>query len=252
MEYNREERGIQNMEHKIQNLEREYNAQGFVPNSKFRIPCSVQKGAFLLEILIVIALLGVILGVGTQAVFVSLQSGKISGERDAAVGLASEALEAVRGITEENWQNIYLLTKGSTQYHPVQSGTKWATSTASETITLNNATYTRYFVVQNVCRDATAGSRLITGITDTTGGATTCTGSTGDFDPSTQKVTVTVSWTNADPVIMSEYFFRWKNKTCTQTAWTSAVPGNTVASCGSGTYDSIDSTATTTGGIHLI
>ena len=210
-----------------------------------------KRGAFLLEILIVIALLGVILGVSAQAVFVSLQSGKISGERDAAVGLASEELEAVRGITEENWQNIYTLTKGSAQYYSVQSGTKWATSTASEVIALNNATYTRYFVVQNVCRDATAGSRLVTGVTDSSGAGTTCTTSTGDFDPSTEKVIVTVSWPNADPVVISEYFFRWKNKTCAQVDWSGGATTPTdntvpVANCTSSTvYFTADSSIAT-------
>ncbi len=242
------------MEHRIQNKKQDVECgKKNAPRSVFRVPCSTKRGAFLLELLIVIALLGIILGVGTQAVYVSLQSGKTAGERDVAVGLASEALEAVRGITEENWQGLYNLTE-NTQYDTIQSGSKWVTTTTITPIALNNASYTRSFIVQNVCRD-TASTRSITGITDTNGTTTTCVASTGEFDPSTQKVTITVSWTGADPVTISEYFVRWKNKTCAQTNWIGGATTPTdnavvVANCISSTvYFSSDNTiATSTAG----
>ncbi len=193
-----------------------------ISNTKYYIPNNLKGGAFLLELLIVVALLGIILGVGTQAVYVSLQSGKIAGERDVAVGLASESLEAVRGISEENWQGIYNLAKSPQQYQTVKSGNKWATSTASETIVLNNATYTRFFIVENTCRSDTVvnGGREITG-------SAPCAGGTSD-DPSTQRVTVTVSWAGADPVIISDYFFRLRNRTCVQTNWSGGRQADTV------------------------
>lgn len=170
-----------------------------------------KKGALLLELLIVISLLAIILSVGTQAVYVSLQSGKVSGERDIAVGLASEALEAVRGASEEKWQNIYDLTKTSQHYKTVPSGNKWTLATGDETIAINNASYTRYVVIDNVSRDA--ATRLI---------------DTGtNYDPSTQKVTVTVSWPYADPVVITEYFLRWKNKVCNQTDWSGGAGSGT-------------------------
>ncbi len=189
--------------------------------STFNTQHSAQRrGALLLELLIVISLLAVILSVGTQAVYVSLQSSKISGERDIAVGLASEALEAARGVADEKWQNIYDLTKGS-QYHMVQTGNKWATSTGSEIVSLNNASYTRYVVIDNVSRDAS--TRMI---------------DTGtNYDPSTQKVTVTVSWPYADPVTINEYFLRWRNKICNQTNWSGGV-GSGVKNCPDTTYTS--------------
>jgi type II secretory pathway pseudopilin PulG len=201
-----------------------------IQNSKFQIPNST-RGALLLELLIVISLLAIILSVGTQAVYVSLQSGKISGERDVAVGLASEALEAVRGVSEEKWQNIYDLTKTPQHYKTVSSGNKWTLVSGDETIAINNASYTRYVVIENVSRDA--GTRMI---------------DTGtNYDTSTQKVTVTVSWTYADPVVIAEYFFRWKNKVCTQTGWTgNGLSGNTVTTCPTTTYDAIDTTVSTT------
>jgi len=154
-------------------------------------------------------------------VYVSLQSGKVSGERDIAVGLASEALEAVRGASEEKWQNIYDLTKNS-HYKTVQSSNKWTLSPGDETIAINNASYTRYVVIENVSRDA--GTRLI---------------DTGtNYDPSTQKVTVTVSWPYADPVVMTDYFLRWRNKVCNQTDWSGGA-GSGVKNCPNTSYDSI-------------
>ena len=104
---------------------------------KTRTTYSTSRGSLLLELLISIALLAIILGIGSEAVWVSLQSNKISGERDVAVGLASEALEQTRSVAEEKWQNLYDLTKGS-QYHMVQTNNKWATSTGSEIIPLND------------------------------------------------------------------------------------------------------------------
>ncbi|KKU81352.1 MAG: hypothetical protein UY07_C0020G0006 [Parcubacteria group bacterium GW2011_GWA1_47_8] len=222
-----------------------------IPRSMFHVPYSVPKrGALLLELLIAIAILAVILSVGSQAVYVSLQSGKTSGESDTAMGLASEALEQTRAVADEKWQNIYDLTKGS-QYHFVQSGNKWATSTGSELITLNTGSFTRYVVVQNICRDTTVGVRDVTGITDTDGTATTCTTSTGAFDPSTQKVTVTVSWSgNGSPVTISDYFIRWRNKVCNQTGWSTGGSGTTVKTCPDTNYDTISPAGTidTTGG----
>lgn len=199
--------------------------------------CSLKKGSLLLELLIVIAILAIILSVGSEAVFVSLQSGKVSGERDIAMGLASEALEAVRGATEESWQNIYGLTgKGSTHYQATSTVSmgRWTLAAGDETIKLNNATYTRYVIINNVSRHDT--TRAID--------------PAGNDDPSTQKVTVTVSWPNADPVTMYEYFFRWKNKVCSQSSWVgNGTPGNSIQTCGTNTtFDTIDATATTTGG----
>lgn len=204
-----------------------------------------QKGALLLELLIVISLLAIILSFGVNAMFLSLKSNKVAGERDIATALANESLEAVRATSDENWQNIYGLSRSPTHYYPKQSLGKWVLTTvpADGTVTVNNVVFTRYVVVENVSRDPN------THIVQTTY-------SSGYDDPSTQKVTSTVSWTGADPIVVFEYFFRWKNKLCPQTSWTTAIPGNTVttnANCPtSATYDSKDATVdTSTGSLKL-
>lgn len=221
--------------------------------SEFNIRYSQKRGVLLLELLIAISILAVVLSVGSQAVFVSLQSGKTSAESDVAMGLANEALEAVRGTAEEKWQNIYTLTRWTQHYYPAQSAGKWILTAGDEAIALNTASYTRYVTIQNVCRDTTPSSRAITGLTDgptdTDGTLTTCTTSGGLFDPSTQKVTVTVSWQGSgSPVTISDYFIRWRNKVCNQTGWTTGDSGTTVKTCPDTSYDTKDAAIDTTGG----
>ena len=193
-------------------------------NSKRIHPMFRLRGSLLLELLIVIGLLSIILTIGAQAVSVSLKSGKIAGERDVASGLAGETLEAVRGATEEKWQNLYTLTKTSQNYYATTSVNKWVIATGTETITINNAIYTRYFTVSNVSRDPS--TRLIE----------TSYNSAND-DPSTQQVAVTVSWTGGVPFTTSDYFIRWKNKVCNQTSWSSSGSSG-VKTCPDTTYSS--------------
>lgn len=200
-----------------------------IQNSKSTALLSTSsRGALLLELLIAISVIAAVLSVGSQSVYVSMQSGKTSGETDTAIGLANEALEATRAVADEKWQNIYDLTKASQHYKTVLSGNKWTLETGDETIALNTASYTRYVIVENVSRDAS--TRMI---------------DTGtNYDPSTQKVTVTVSWTgNGSPVVVSDYFLRWKNRVCPQTSWAGGVSSG-VKTCPDTTYTSKDSQTT--------
>lgn len=202
--------------------------------NKFQKKHKQNKGALLLELLVVISLLAIILTVGANGVFLSMRSNKVSGERDVASGLASESIEAVRATTEEDWQNIYGLTKSSGHYYPAQSSGKWILTSGDGTVTLNGIDYTRYVTIDNVSRDATTRN-----VQDTY--------SNTDDDPSTQKVTATVSWTGGVPVVMSEYFFRWKNMICNQTDWSGGV-GSGTKNCPDNTYGSQDGNLDTSGG----
>ena len=207
--------------------------------SKFKKINKKNGGALLLELLIVISLLAIILYFGANATFLSMRGNKTSGENGVATSLATETLEAVRSIIEEDYQNIYGLTKSTQHYYATQSAGKWITATGDETVVLNGITYTRYFTVGNVSRD------------DSTRNIQTTYSSTYD-DPSTQKITVNVSWSGGVPIVMSEYFFRWKNKTCGQPSWTTPDPGNTVHGCTDASYDSKDTGVdVSTGSIKL-
>lgn len=187
-----------------------------------------KSGQLLLEILVAIAAAAIVFTLGAQLVYVSLQSSRSAGEKNTALGLAEETFEAVRSAATEKWQNLFNLTKGTTNYFPQKSAgnLKWILTLGSEDITINNIVYTRSFTIQNVCRDTTAGARAITGITDTGGSTTTCATSGGSHDPSSQRVSVSISWPNAVSLSSNEYLTRWRNKVCPQINWdANATPG---------------------------
>lgn len=196
------------------------------------------KGQLLLEILVVIGVAATVVALGAQLIVVSLQSNKASGEKDVGLALVEETFEAVRNATSEKWQNLFNLTESS-NYYPTKSAGKWVISNAGiETVTVNDVGYSRSFIVQNMCRNTS--TKDVTVITDTNGTTQTCNDPpTGDsYDPSTQKVTATVSWSGADALSSSEYLSRWSNKVCLQTNWSGGAAGpGTGTACPITTYD---------------
>jgi hypothetical protein len=182
-----------------------------------------QSGQLLLEILVAVAAAAVIVTLGAQTTYVSIKGNKVAGDKNVALGLAQETLSAIDGVATEKWQNVYNLTKGSTSYYVATSSGKWIVATGTQSYSLNNISYSRSFVIQNVCR--ATSTRSILGITDATGSATTCATNGGAHDPSTQKVIITITWPETDPLSESAYITRWRNKTCTQTEWSTGGEG---------------------------
>lgn len=205
-----------------------------------------QSGALLLEVILAIAASAVIVTLGAQMAYVSLYSNKAAGEKNVAIGLIEETFEGINGSATEKWQNIFDLTKGSAQYHATTSADKWVIQADSEMIAVNQKNYTRYFTIQNVCRDTGAG-RDITGITDNNGSATTCATSGGAFDPSTQKINATVSWQGAEIMTFSDYITRWRNKTCSQTDWSGGADA-TATACPTNKHGGTDGNLDTSNG----
>jgi len=182
-----------------------------------------------MEILITITVVAVVAGIGSQLIVGSLRSNKFSNERNAALGLVEETFEAVRNSSSERWQNIYDLTKDTAQYYPQQSSGKWQIAAGTESVVVNGITYTRYFNISNVSRDTS--SRNIEN-----------TYNSANNDPSTQKITTTVSWPDAEPMISSEYITRWRNKACLQTDWQSV--GSGTSTCPANNYGSASNITT--------
>ncbi len=206
-----------------------------------------EKGIVLLEILVAIAVAVILIILGTQLLAGSLVSNKKTAETDIASRLLEESVEAVKNSTNENWLNLYNLTAGvSNLYYPQISSGKWVLTSGTENIALNSTTYSRSFYLQYTCRNQS--TKAITGVTDSSGTATggsACTGSGGTFDPSTLKVTYSVSWPNNDAVTSSDYITRWGNKACNQTDWSSGVSGTT-STCPSTNYESKTNISATT------
>jgi len=145
----------------------------------------------------------------------------------------------MRSLLEESWSNIYSLTKNTQHYYPTVSGGKWITMTGDETVSINSGSYTRYVVIDNVSRN------------DSTRNIETTYVSAND-DPSTQKITATVVSPSGVSVVIPEYFYRWKNKICTQTAWVTGGSGNTVKTCPDTTYDTKDASIDVSSGTSIV
>lgn len=181
-----------------------------------------EKGSLLFELLIGVAIITVIITISAQAVYVSLVSNKKSGEKDQAVALLKETIEATRAVAEGRWQDLYSLSKGSTHYYPTLSNGAWTLAAGDEVITGTAAQFTRYVTIDNVSRD-----------TSTRAIESTYTGSRDDAG--TQKITAVVTW-GGNTLSASEYFFRWQNRVCVQTGWTGT--GSGVKVCPDTTYES--------------
>ncbi|MDD4901639.1 MAG: hypothetical protein PHE24_00720 [Patescibacteria group bacterium] len=176
------------------------------------------SGQILLEVLVAMAIAAVVVVLGSQLIYVSLAGNKISEDIDVAFGLGEETFVAAQAAATENWNNLYSLAHDGTKYYPQQSAEKWSLALGTENIPLNFAVYSRYFTVQNVCRDIY--SRAIVGISDSGGSAVTCDNFPGSrMDPSTQRINVSVNWANAPVVSVSDYLTRWRNKVCASTNW---------------------------------
>lgn len=182
-----------------------------------------KSGQLLMEVLVAIAAVALVASLATQLILTGMRGNKISSETNVALGFSEESFEAVRSIAAEKWQDIFNLEKYGQNYYPqIQSG-KWVVATGTESIVINELDYSRSFIVQNVCRDVS--TRIITGFADSDGTATTCFTSGGVFDPSTQAITVSILWPDADAVSATEYITRWQNKICVQSSWSSQSSG---------------------------
>lgn len=181
----------------------------------------VQKGSLLIEILVAVSVFAVLAAIGAQALVVSLNSNVAAEKKTSGVNLLSEMMGGIRAASDESWQNLYGLSKGP-HYYPAIVGGKWVLVVGDELVSVGNASFTRYFTVANVSRD------LTTRDIETTYAAER-------DDPSTQLVAATVTSTTTDALIVSEYFFRWRNQTCAQTAWSTSGSSG-VKNCPDTTY----------------
>ncbi|MBI4137846.1 MAG: hypothetical protein HY472_01180 [Candidatus Sungbacteria bacterium] len=153
--------------------------------TKFQVPSSkFQKGLGLIEVLLVSALVTAVFGAFLQASTLSLRLLHREKENLEAVFLAGEALEAVRAIRDESWdQNIAPLTN-QTPYYPIIENGKWRLS-AQNPGTINNR-YARSLVFDQVFRDAEDRIALA-----------------GTYDPDTRKVTSRITWEGKDTELVA-------------------------------------------------
>ena len=200
-----------------------------------------ENGSILAEALIVIAVLAVIGAIASETVYVSLESTVNSEGRSRAVNLQREMIETAEAVAEEKWQNVYGLLKDGGSYHTEKSGGAWNIVSGSENVLIVEETFTRFFTVANICRNA--ATKAITGATDSSGAGITCNISGGIFDPSTQKISATISWGESYSLSNAYYITRWRNKVCAQTSWSESRQGG-VKTCPDTAYETSSNVST--------
>ncbi len=156
-----------------------------------------QAGQMLVELILVMGLFALLIPALTEGFLSTRDGGAQQERRIAATAFLQEAKEAVRVVREAGWVNVQ--TNGT--YHPVVSGASWALSANAETV----AGLIRSIVIEDGYRTSTGSGSLV---------------SQGDFiDPSTKKITFTVSWILPRPTTISNvtYLTRHDNISFTQT-----------------------------------
>jgi prepilin-type N-terminal cleavage/methylation domain-containing protein len=153
-----------------------------------------QKGATLVEVLVAIALAGIMMPALAAAFITSNDARPTATAQLTAETQLQEMTTAVRSIREQAWSNI--ATDGT--YHPVVSGSGWALASGSST----TGGFTDQIVISDVERDSSGN----------------IVASSGTTDPSTKQIVATVSWTTptSSSVSSTLYLSRWQN----EASWT--------------------------------
>jgi len=196
-----------------------------------------QLGQVLAEILVAVVIAGIVIGGIAGTIGTSLITSKKVKQITAATGLAQQDIEAAKAVAESSWLSIYCPPSGtcpgnkgqSNHYKAVLSGGAWQVQSGEATSTIDNLIYTHYFYIENVNRDE-GGDIVVSG---------------GTEDPSTQKITVMVTWSGETNFTMAEYLMRTTSSYFRDFNWSS---GN----LGEGPYTSSQGKYSTTSGDVMI
>lgn len=196
------------------------------------------KGQSLVELLLAIAIAAIILPALLTGI-IAARSGKDQQlKRAAAQALMQQTTEAVRNVRNAGWDPFAV----NGTYHPETNGIIWSLVPGGDTVSGIN----RSVVIADVMRDG-SGAIVASG---------------GTNDPSTKKVTITLSWTLPRPsnIESTLYFTRYKDNltytetteadfnagTAVGTAITNTAGGEVIlGSGGSGSWCAPDLTLTT-------
>jgi hypothetical protein len=150
-----------------------------------------QIGATLVEVLVAIALTGIMMPALATAVISSSYARPTAVQQLNATALLQEIAVATRSVRESGWGNVSV----DGTYHTVISGNGWALASGPNT---SNG-FTDQVVISDVQRNSS-------GVIVSSGGT---------IDPSTKLATINVSWTTptSSSVSSSLYLTRWQNET---------------------------------------
>lgn len=179
-----------------------------------------RRGQSLIEILIAVAIGALMITAAAAIITPVLRINTQSGRMQVSATLAKELVENVRVWAEGDWHNVFnLATSSVNHYYLLAASSPFASSSGDESISVSTTTYTRYFYVDDVSRDA--GGKIVSGV--------------GTNDPSIKKITVIYGWSGGTTSSLAIYLTRNANKIFSQTDW----------SGGSGVNGPVTSTVTT-------
>ncbi len=187
---------------------------------------NTNKGQSLAEIIIGLAIAGILIGVASSATSLFLRQGSDLRTTQAADLLVQEYLDVLSVIAESDWHKIYCPPDGtcpgvqkgqSSRFNLSFNGPVFAIVGGSTSTTIDNRSFTRYFSIENVNRDSCGFGNITDNV------ATTCSNEQGASyikeDPSTQKITVAIQWEGNKNFNKVLYLTRKKNIISTQTNW---------------------------------
>ncbi|MDP1688801.1 MAG: prepilin-type N-terminal cleavage/methylation domain-containing protein [bacterium] len=178
-----------------------------------------RKGQSLIEIVVAIALAGVLLGGAVAMIVAFTRSNKKVQEVQTAIDLGNQLTDSVRVLANSDWNAFYQLNKTPSNHYTASTSPPsslkqelWASSTLTggETIPIRGITYARWFYVENVYRLDSNDSIVPAGTPLST------------LDSSTQFIVIQVQWNNDPNSIMnfSQYLTRTRrNEVFQQTDW---------------------------------
>lgn len=152
-----------------------------------------QKGISIVEVIVGISVIAIIFGSFLELARYNLKIQEMSNKKIQAMNVAIEAIEAVRSVRDESWDNISALSAG-TNYYPDISGNKWILNSANPGPV--NTLYSRRVVFETVYRDVNDDISA-----------------SGTEDTETRKVTAYVEWTDrgkTSQIDLSTYITNWR------------------------------------------
>lgn len=183
----------------------------------------MNKGFSLVEIVVSMGIFSIIVFAVVEVFIVSNEAAQLGNTKAKALPLITEYVEKIRNIRRSNWT---LLADGRYVITTNNGDLTLALTTTGETI---DDVYTRFLDIASTFRDVNGNLAA-----------------SGTPDPSTKKITVTVSWTGVHPgqLVESGYLTRYlDNLAWTQTTQTDFNKGTThgttavVATAGTGIPD---------------
>ncbi len=170
----------------------------------------MRSGQSLVEILIAVAIGVILIGGAVAIIAPTLKISAETNESKIGASLGRELFEKLRVVAQADWHNIDGLATGTVNIFYVSStGTIFNIIPGFEEIVVATTTYTRFFYIEDACRDV---------ITNNVSGTPPCVGFLED-DPATKKATVVYRWPMSATNTFATIFTRNRTRIFRQTDW---------------------------------